>query len=363
MSVYKDEQRNTWYVTVRYTNWQGERKQKVKRGFVTRKSALSWEREFLQTQQADLSMQFEAFVGVYFADKDGRLKERSMRNKRYMINAKVLPYFGKLAVNAVKPSDILNWQNAMLAEGYSETYLRMLRNQVTAIFNHAERFYGLKDNPCRKAGKIGRSNASKMNFWTVAEFEKFERTFRSEEELYRVLFLVLFWTGCREGEALALTLQDIDFDSEQMTINKTYYRHECRDIITKPKTEKANRIITLPHFLCVELTAYTQRVYGMSATDRLFAVGDRAVQKKLKSKAEAAELTPIRVHDLRHSHIAFLIDKGVSPLAIAKRVGHESVNTTLNVYGHLYPNKQQEIAQMIDAEGGKSHGEKFSRSL
>lgn len=146
MSVYKDEKRGTWYVSTRYTNWQGERKQKVKRGFATRRDALAWEREFLQIQHADLAMMFDQFVEVYFTDRTSRLKERSVLNKRYMIKSKISPYFGKMPINSIKPSDILTWQNAMIAQGYSETYLRMLQNQVTAIFNHAERFYNLKDN-------------------------------------------------------------------------------------------------------------------------------------------------------------------------------------------------------------------------
>lgn len=353
MSVYKDEQRNTWYVTVRYTDWQGVRKQKVKRGFETRRSALAWEREFLQTKQADLSMQFETFIGVYYSDKENRLKERSMRNKRYMINAEVLPFFGKLAVNAVKPSDILTWQNAMLEKGFSESYLRMLQNQVNAIFNHAERLYGLKDNPCKKVEKIGRFNATKMQFWTVEEFGKFINSFADGEEMYRIYFLLLFWTGCREGEALAITMQDFDFENQTMTINKTYFRHEGKDIITPPKTEKANRTVIIPQFLCVELRAYSKKIYGLEENDRIFGVTDRAIQKKLKAKAMQAEVKRIRVHDLRHSHIALLIEKGVSPLAIAERVGHESITTTLNIYGHLYPNKQAEVAEMLDAENAK----------
>ena len=172
--------------------------------------------------------------------------------------------------------------------------------------------------------------------------------FTEEEIMYRTLFEVLFWTGCRVGEVLALTLADINFEACQMVINKTYYRHDCRDIITRPKTEKANRIVTLPSFLAEDIKDYTGRIYGLDEKDRLFAVTDRAVQKKMKAASMRAGVQPIRVHDLRHSHVALLIEKGVSPLAIAERVGHESINTTMNVYGHLYPNKQKGIADMLN---------------
>ena len=91
-------------------------------------------------------------------------------------------------------------------------------------------------------------------------------------------------------------------------------------------------------------------MYELKDEDRIFPVTERAVQKKLKQKTEKLELIPIRVHDLRHSHIAFLIEKGVQPLVIAKRVGHDSVNTTMNIYGHLYPDKQKQLADMLNAE-------------
>lgn len=349
MSVYKDEERNTWYVIVRYQNWTGERKQKKKRGFLTKKEAVIWEREFLQKQSANMDMVFKAFVEVYFNDMSSRLKERSIKNKKYMIDAKVVPFFGNKAMNTIKPTDIIQWQNKMLEQGYSATYLRMLQNQVSAIFNHAERLYGLFDNPCKKVKKIGRSNAQELSFWTIDEYKLFEASFSDAEIIYKTLFALLFWTGCRIGEALALTRHDLDFDNQTISISKTYYRHDRKDIISSPKTEASIRTISMPFNLTKILQTYESMFYGgLDEDERLFQLTDRAVQKKIVQHAETAGVKRIRVHDLRHSHIALLIDKGISPLAIAQRVGHDSINTTMNVYGHLYPNKQKEIADILD---------------
>lgn len=303
MSVYKDEERNTWYVCVRYQNWTGERKQKKKRGFATKKQAQLWEREFLQKQSANMDMTFKAFVEVYFSDKGIRLKERSIRNKRYMIEAKVLPFFGNKPMNAIRPSDIIQWQNELLEQAYSPTYLRMLQNQVTAIFNHAERLYGLYDNPCKKVSKIGRSNAQELNFWTIDEYRKFRESLQEDDILYKAIFDLLFWTGCRIGEALALNMQDIDFDKGLISISKTYYRHECKDVITKPKTESSVRTINMPESLGRTSKEYIDRIYGgLEAEERIFPITDRAVQKKIVRIAEIAGVKRIRVHDLRHSH-------------------------------------------------------------
>ena len=350
MPAYKDTVTGKWYCKFNYKNWLGEKKTKFKRGFVTKKEALAWEREFLMTEQADMNMELEPFVEIYFKDKKGRLKERSVISKRQMIEQKILPYFGKKRMKEINPADILKWQNEMMTMGYKETYLRMIQNQITALFNHAERYYGLKVNPCKKVKKMGRSNAKELNFWTKSEFDIFIGSFGEDEGMYKLIFEVLFWTGCRCGEMLGIFLEDLDFRNNTININKTFYRRNKQDYLTSPKTESSNRKVTVPDFLMKELKVYTDSIYGIKQKDRIFEITDRAIQKKLKSKIEALGLTPIRIHDIRHSSIAFLIEKNVQPLAIAQRVGHDSVNTTMNIYGHLYPNKQKQIADMLNSE-------------
>ena len=350
MPVYKDEKRNTWYCKCNYRDWLGESKSKMKRGFATKKEALEWEREFLQRQSSSMDMKLSSFVDVYFDDKAPRLKERSIMTKRTLIETKILPYFGDKQMNDITAVDIIKWQNALLNQEYKPTYLRMIQNQLTALFNHAERFYDLKDNPCKKVDKMGRANAKELNFWTKDEFEVFIQCFTEEEEMYRIIFLMLFWLGCRVGELLALTESDIDLEGGTVSISKTYFRRNKTDYITAPKTESSNRKITIPQFLQREIKQFLDRQYELMPEERIFPITDRAIQKKMKQKTEQAKLKPIRVHDLRHSHIALLIEKGMQPLVIAQRVGHDSVNTTMNIYGHLYPNKQKQVADLLNAE-------------
>jgi integrase len=350
MPVYKDKERDTWFCKFNYKDWRDETKTKLKRGFRTKKEAQEWEREFLQVQQADMDMEFSKFVDVYFTDKAPRLKERTIETKRIMLDTRIIPYFGKLRMNAIKPADIMKWQNDMMDQGYKPTYLRMLQNQVTAVFNHAERFYGLKDNPCKKIDKMGKANARELNFWTKEEYDRFIQNFDEKEEMYRLMYQMLFWLGCRVGELLAICYGDINFKEKTVSITKTYYRRNKTDYITAPKTESSNRIVTMPNFLVEELKVYTDKMYELKAEERIFMVTDRAVQKKMKQKADKLNLKHIRVHDLRHSHIAFLIEKGTQPLIISKRVGHDSVTTTMNIYGHLYPDKQRQLADMLNEE-------------
>ena len=96
MSTHKDEKNGTWYVMVRYHDWKGEKKQKCKRGFATKRDAQEWERTFLLKEAGDLDMTFEAFLELYERDMRPRLKENTWLSKEHMIRTKLLPYFGML---------------------------------------------------------------------------------------------------------------------------------------------------------------------------------------------------------------------------------------------------------------------------
>ena len=119
---------------------------------------------------------------------------------------------------------------------------------------------------------------------------------------------------------LALTKEDVDFENNQISITKTYYRTERRDIITTPKTEQSVRVIDIPQFLTKEIEMYVNRCYGLPDNERLFPIVAEAVQHKLKRACVKSGVKPIRVHDLRHSHVAYLINQGVQPLIINLKI-------------------------------------------
>lgn len=348
MPAYKDNESGKWYVQFYYTDWTGERKKKFKRGFASKKQAQVYEAEYIRRAKADMDMRLGTFVEVYFKDKTGELKERSIRNKKYMIEAHVIPYLGNKPMNEIRPSDIIAWQNQIKEKKeFSQSYLRMIQNQVTAIFSHAQKIYGLENNPCKSVKKMGRSDDRSLDFWTEDEYEKFIKSY-DPESMHYVMFEILFWTGCREGELLALTMDDIDTDAMKMRINKTYFRHNREDIITEPKTDNSVRTIDLPEFLVEEIVSYYDRLYEYPKDARLFPVVAEAVQHTMKYHIEKTGVKKIRVHDLRHSHVAFLIHNGVQPLIIKERLGHKDIMVTLNTYGHLYPSEQKKVAGLLD---------------
>lgn len=348
MPAYKDGDSGMWRSQFYYTDWTGKKRKKNKRGFKTKKEAQQFEAEFVRISQADMDMRFASFVDIYLKDKEVELKQRTLRNKRYMIQTHVIPYLGDKKMNEITPADIIAWQKSIKDNNdFSESYLRMLQNQVTAIFIHATKIYYLRDNPCKRVKKMGKSDDRSLTFWTLEEYQSFINTF-DKERMHYVMFEILFWTGMREGELLALTKNDIDLGQSVIKISKTYFRMNKEDVITDPKTENSVRAIVIPQFLADEIKDYYDRLYKHPADARLFPIVAEALQHTMKRHIEKAGVKKIRVHDLRHSHCAYLINKGVQPLIIKERLGHKDIKITLNTYGHLYPSEQKKIADLLD---------------
>ena len=199
MKAEKDKKTGKWLIQYRYTDWQGKRRKSTKRGFATKREAEEWLRNFLITQKADFDMKFEDFWKMYYADMETRLREHTMRTKKYIVELKILPYFGNKRVNDITAADIRQWQNELIKMGYSPTYLKTINNQLSAIFNYAVRCYDLKSNPCAKAGSMGKSKAEEMDFWTVEEFRKFIDSVMNKRLSY-MAFMTLYWTGMRLGD-------------------------------------------------------------------------------------------------------------------------------------------------------------------
>ena len=308
MAAFKNKANGTWYVQFRYTDWKGERQQKLKRGFATKKEAQAWEREFLMQKQADVNMTFESFAQLYEKDMKPKLKLNTWLTKESIIQKKILPYFGKRKLSEITAKDVMDWQNAIRGltdtkgKPYSPTYLKTVHNQLSALFNHAVRYYGLQVNPAAKAGNMGVEERREMLFWTKDEYLKFADAMMDKPLSYYA-FEMLYWCGIREGELLALTPSDFDFEAGTVSINKSYQRLKGKDVITTPKTKKSNRVIKMPKFLCGEMEDYLKMFYSAGADERIFPVSKHYLHHEMDRGAKAAGVKRIRIHDLRHPYV------------------------------------------------------------
>lgn len=356
MAAFRNKDNGSWFVQFRYTDWRGEKQQKFKRGFATKREAQEWERQFLMQKQADVNMTFESFAALYEKDVKPKLKLNTWLTKESIIQKKILPYFKNRKLSEIKATDIIDWQNEIRkltdskGKPYSTTYLKTVHNQLSAIFNHAVKYYGLQVNPAQRAGNMGSEERREMLFWTKEEYLKFADAMMDKPMSFYA-FEMLYWCGIREGELLALTPDDFDFRNRTVTINKSYQRLKGQDVITTPKTKKSNRTIQMPQFLCDEMQDYISKLYGAEHDSRIFPISKHYLTHEMVRGCKETGVKKIRIHDLRHSHVSLLIDMGFSALAIADRVGHESIEITYR-YAHLFPSKQAEMAKKLDMERG-----------
>ena len=349
MPAYKDEQRKTWYCSFYYTDFQGNQKRKVKRGFAKKKEAEEYERNFLvqQTQTSDIS--FNTLCEHYLNDCKVRLKPTSYYIKQIYIDTHFRPYFNDMAVADITPFVVRKWQNEIISKGYKPSYQRTLHQALSAVFNYAVNYFGLKENPCKKTGAIGKKKADAMDFWTVEEFNAFLNVLPLPKRLnIYTMVSVLFWTGMRIGELLALTLEDIDTKNNTITIDKTYRLIKGEAIIQSPKTENSKRVIDIPPQITTLIIDFADKC-DTKPGQRIFEHHNSMLGGQLTKICKANGLKQIRVHDLRHSHASFLINNGFSPVVVKERLGHENIETTLQTYSHLYPSTKEDVISAISA--------------
>ena len=204
MAIYKNNN-GTWYVMIRYQDWTGERKQKCKRGFATRKEAADWELQFKLQKKASLDMTMESFCALYEEDVRPSLKQSTWLTKENIIQKKILPYLGQRKVSEITAKDVMDWHNQMrklktkTGKYLSPTYLKTIHGQLSTIFNHAVKYYDLSTNPARKAGALGTEEGKEMLFWTKEEYKLFAEEMMDKPLSYYA-FQLLYWCGIRSGD-------------------------------------------------------------------------------------------------------------------------------------------------------------------
>lgn len=351
MPAFRDGKK--WRVVFYYKDYTGKINQTTKRGFLTKKEALEYEREFLFKVTFNTNMTFQSLYDLYIEDMRCRLRKNTLLTKEKIIEKKILPFFSKLKLEEITPIKVRAWQNTLINGisskngSYSPTYLKTINNQLSAIFNYAVKYHNMRENPCIKAGSIGKKKASEKSIWSVEEFEKFVTQLEDKFSIY-IGFYILFWTGIRIGELLALTLKDIDFEKKTLTISKSYQRLEGEDVITPPKTSNSNRVITIPDFLVELLGKYIEMLYKPNKNSRLFPFTKYTFENNMKTYSKKAGIKQIRIHDLRHSHTSYLFNNGIDILTISKRLGHENIETTLAIYAHTYHSADENLMDLLN---------------
>ncbi len=288
---------------------------------------------------------FADFYRIYISDMEGRLKPTTLARKDAMIRDKILPTFASIPMNAISPQLIRTWQTSLIEQGYRPTYLKTIDMHLFAVFKYAAKYYDF-ENPYDKADHMGSGTTSAMRFWTLEQYWAFIREFSDQPRVF-LAFELLYWCGIRVGELLALTPSDIDEKKHLLKITKTYVRHDHRDIISPPKTENSVRNVAMPEFLYREVMDYIH-AEDIKKNERIIPRSVDFLKHHLRAGCKHSGVPQIRIHDIRHSHVSLLIDQGFTAAAIAERVGHKHISTTMNVYAHLFPNRQAMLVEALE---------------
>lgn len=337
-----------WIARFSYVDMLGIKHTIFKRGFETKREAQEYEREFLYNNSLTVNIPFKNMLIQYLNDKKQRVKASTFYYGYHKSILRLFDYFNDYLIVDITPAIIRIWQNeVLLKNNLKDTTKRKINIILKAFFNWCVKYRGLKINPMNMTDKIGKAVAKKdLNILTLDELNLILQHIEKDE--YKLLIKFLFWTGCRIGEALALTIDDVDLENKTININKTFSKIKKEVIITEPKTEESTRIISIPNKLNEELEKYILKAIYIMEDKRIFNTDiqyARRLFKRLTLKYLNRDLT---IHDLRHSHASLLINNGVEILAISKRLGHSNPTMTLNIYSHLYKSTEQRALEIIN---------------
>lgn len=358
---YPVKQGVKWMCKFNYTDPKsGETKTEYKRGFATKREAKQYEEDFIEnltkvieSNEATYERTFgEVFQEYLMSHKRADIKETTLETKFNIFNRHIFPTFENRLVKDISDDDIAAWQNKIqlmvLPNGkrLSESYLRTIQSQFNSIINYAIAKGYMHSNPLVDIKNMGMKD-KRVEFWTPEEYERFVY-YAMEYPQYYYAYEILYWCGLREGEMLALTMDDIDLDAGVISVTKTYTQLRGEDLISTPKTPSSVRKVSMPAFLIDEIKEYIGLLYEPKRDERLFQVSKSKLTRNFHMLSEKAGLKRITIHGLRHSHVSLLISKKYDIFEVSKRIGHKSVKTTQDIYGHLFDDVQKSIANDLD---------------
>ncbi len=358
MSVHKDLKTNTWFFRKRVQNVDGSIKNCKRSGFKTKKEALKAEVEFCFANTAN-TITISVLWNEYTKYRRNKVKASTLYSNRLIASKYILPAFGNRETKTITVSDISKWQEELLKTGLSIQRVNSICLIFSQLFDFGKTFYSLTDNPVKKIGSIKDQSikVQKIDIWTKEEFELFIDKVNSVQ--YKTLFYTLYYTGMRIGEVLALTFEDVDLDNKIIYVNKTLsFGDENKKgyMVTAPKTRNGNRKIDLSSRFISIINDYLQYIKSnhikYDDKDFLFGISKplpKTTIGRIKNNAcKEAGVKQIRIHDFRHTHASMLIEKGVDPLYVKERLGHDDISTTLNTYSHLFASRRKSIIETIE---------------
>jgi ydcL (lambda integrase-like, N-terminal,DNA breaking-rejoining enzyme, catalytic core) len=300
-------------------------------------------------------MNFEKLSKDFFKWKSLNLKYNTFKDELYRFNKQILPFFKNYNIEEINHNIYMDFKTYLNEKNYSYSYKSSIHSLMCGIFDYYNEFYTSLINIPKKVKGFKKSIINKnYDIWDHPTYKKFISVV--DNFTYKVFFRLLYFTGIRLGEALALTWND--FSGNDIYINKSLskvYKEDER-VITTPKTANSIRFIQLDKGTKKELLTLKEKALHTHnyKIDNLFIFGgikplSRTTIKRYKDKySKLANVPNIKFHNFRHSHATLLSSGNVLPAAVSSRLGHSSVNITLNIYTHLFKNDETQVLNFLN---------------
>lgn len=336
-------------------------------GFETREDA-----ELAYTDYIGMGISGRTFFDLfedYISKVSRSLKGATIYNKRNIFNRYILPFMGGMKMCDIDKAFIIQWRDGLLSRESAKSgrllsikYINNIRAELCTFFSYLEEYYDYS-NFIKSIKPLKKNNEEmkEMSFYDIAEFKKLLRAIRRTSNLrmrllYDAFFSMLYYSGARVGEVLALSEYDINLETGVLNINKSLTRKTPRGVpykITTPKNLASIRRIIMPRALIESLRRYIDFKRTNNISTQFLFGGEKPLNsysyaRALKKYAERAKIKVIRIHDFRHSHASLLINLGANITLVSKRLGHANTQQTLNTYSHLFPSTEGELIKLLN---------------
>lgn len=301
---------------------------------------------------------FEEAIYSFLKFLKNRLKYSTYETNERKIKKYILDFFIGKNIFSFEMRDYINWKIYIESFNFSYNYKSSLHYCFTTFFDFCIIYYGIEKNVAKIIGNFRNDDIKKIgNIWTIEEFEKFIQVV--DNPIYKCLFNFLYFTGCRKGECLALTFDDIDFENHTIYINKTITRFlkNGKKIITTPKTKSSIRTISLDDFMFYEIiklreyyiTNYNNFNNSFYIFGGINSIPFTTLKRKKDKYCDLANVKRIKIHEFRHSHTCLLYENKVPIQDISKRLGHTDISITMGTYLKNLPRKEKRVISTLNS--------------
>ena len=338
MAGFKQISKDNWEVNFFYRDYLGKNIRVRKRGFKTKKEAKLFSEDYISKMNGRSDILFKTAFEEFIEYKSKTYKKNTLLLLKYLYKNHINPYFSSLKLSEITEKIVLNFYNKFINN--IPTY-KVLRARLNTFYKYVKVQYNLTFNPFAISLDLPQQAKAKPEIWTLEEFKLFDSYINYERS--KVYYNLLYFSGARSGEIAALTLKDIDFENNTISINKT--RLNLFET-NSPKTASSIRKITIPIPVMNMLKTFISKY---TVVPKFIFTTTTTYKKELIKICKENNLKYITLHGFRHSHASFLIKNGMDIASISKRLGHSNINMTLTTYAHFYDNKKDEILDFLNS--------------